>query len=129
MLDTDVFSKFKDSKGMFKQDLSEDIKGLMSLYEASQLSTEGEDTLVEAGKFSGHLLKTYLSHLDNHQAKIVSNTLGNPHHKSLGPFMARNFFVTSQCTNTWLNLLKEVAKTDFDVVQTLHQDEIVQITE
>lgn len=124
----DVFNKFKDSKGMFKQDLSEDIKGLMSLYEASQLSTEGEDTLVEAGKFSGHLLKTSLSHLDKHQARIVANTLGNPHHKSLGSYMAKNFFVTSQGTNTWLNLLKEVAKTDFDMVQTLHHNEIVQIT-
>lgn len=113
---------------MFKQDLSEDIKGLMSLYEASQLSTEGEDTLVDAAQFSGQLLKTSLSHLDHHQARIVGNTLGNPHHKSLGSYMAKNFFVTSQGTNTWLNLLKEVAKTDFDMVQTLHHNEIVQIT-
>ncbi|XP_062013362.1 (3S,6E)-nerolidol synthase 1 [Rosa rugosa] len=124
----DVFNNFKESNGMFKKALGEDIKGLMSLYEASQLGTEGEDTLFEAGKFSGHLLKTSLSHLDHHQARIVGNTLENPHHKTLASFMARKFFVTSQGTNTWLNLLKEVAKTDFSMVQSLHQNEIVQIS-
>ncbi|XP_050369883.1 (3S,6E)-nerolidol synthase 1 [Argentina anserina] len=125
----DVFNNFKERKGTFKLDLGEDIKGLMSLYEASQLRTEGEDTLVEAEKFSGHLLKTSLSHLDYHQARIVGNTLDNPYHKSLASFMARNFFITSQGTNIWLNLLKEVAKTDFNIVQSLHQNEIVQISE
>ncbi|PRQ28599.1 (3S,6E)-nerolidol synthase 1 [Rosa chinensis] len=124
----DVFNNFKESNGMFKQALGEDIKGLMSLYEASHLGTEGEDTLVEAGKYSAHLLKTSLPHLDHHQARIVGNTLGNPHHKSLASFMARNFFVTSQGTNTWSNLLKEVAKTDFSMVQSLYQNEIVQIS-
>nr|P0CV95.1 RecName: Full=(3S,6E)-nerolidol synthase 2, chloroplastic/mitochondrial; Short=FaNES2; Flags: Precursor [Fragaria x ananassa] len=124
----DVFNNFKDSKGTFKQVLGEDIKGLMSLYEASQLGTEGEDTLVEAEKFSGHLLKTSLSHLDHHHARIVGNTLRNPHHKSLASFMARNFFVTTQATNSWLNLLKDVAKTDFNMVRSLHQNEIVQIS-
>lgn len=110
--------------------LSEDIKGLMSLYEASQLSIEGEDTLDEAGQFSWHLLNTSLSHLDHHQARVVGNTLSNPHHKSLATFMAKNFFSTNSqgMNNRWLNILQEVAITDLNMVQSLHQKEIVQIS-
>ncbi|CAL5383314.1 unnamed protein product [Camellia sinensis] len=48
---TDVFHKFKDKDGRFKTELSEDIRGLMGLYEASQLSIEGEDILDQAADF------------------------------------------------------------------------------
>ncbi|KAG6696554.1 hypothetical protein I3842_09G153500 [Carya illinoinensis] len=42
----DVFNKFKDEEaGKFNNELSEDIEGLMALYEASQLNIEGEDLL------------------------------------------------------------------------------------
>nr|AIC76501.1 terpene synthase [Prunus campanulata] len=126
----DVFNKFKESEGSFKKMLSEGIQGLMSLYEASQLSIEGEDTLDEAGQFSCHLLSTSLSHLDHRQARVVGNTLSNPHLKSLATFMAKNFFATNSrgTNNRWLNILQEVAKTDFSMVQSLHQKEIVQIS-
>ncbi|KAM1005028.1 hypothetical protein ACFX13_005192 [Malus domestica] len=126
----DVFNNFKEGEGNFNQMLSEDIKGLMSLYEASKLSTEGEVVLEEAGKFSGHFLNSSLLHLDHHQARVVENTLRNPHHKSLAPFMAKNFFVSGfQGTyNRWLNILQTVAKTDLYMVQSLHQKEVVQVS-
>ncbi|KAM1959644.1 hypothetical protein FF1_005093 [Malus domestica] len=126
----DVFNNFKNREGNFNQMLREDIKGLMSLYEASQLSIEGEVVLEEAGKFSGHFLNSSLSHLDHHQARVVGNTLRNPHHKSLAPFMAKNFFVSSfQGTNNrWLNILQTVAKTDLNMVQSLHQKEVAQVS-
>ncbi|THG09079.1 hypothetical protein TEA_016783 [Camellia sinensis var. sinensis] len=53
---TDVFHKFKDKDGRFKTELSEDIRGLMGLYEASQLSIEGEDILDQAADFSAQQL-------------------------------------------------------------------------
>ncbi|KAF5955990.1 hypothetical protein HYC85_008846 [Camellia sinensis] len=52
----DVFHKFKDKDGRFKTELSEDIRGLMGLYEASQLSIEGEDILDQAADFSAQQL-------------------------------------------------------------------------
>ena len=63
-----VFDNFKDNEGRFKQQLSGDIMGLVSLYEASQLSIRGEDVLDEAGDYSHHLLRSSLTHLDNNQA-------------------------------------------------------------
>ncbi|XP_010646705.2 (3S,6E)-nerolidol synthase 1 isoform X2 [Vitis vinifera] len=78
----DVLNNFKNKEGKFKQNLREDIRGLMGLYEASQLSI-GEDILEEAGNFSSLLLNACLQHLDHHQAAVVKNTLEHPHHKSL----------------------------------------------
>ncbi|WJZ96174.1 hypothetical protein VitviT2T_014885 [Vitis vinifera] len=54
-LPADVLNNFKNKEGKFKQNLREDIRGLMGLYEASQLSI-GEDILEEAGNFSSLLL-------------------------------------------------------------------------
>ena len=50
-----MLNNFKIKEGKFKQNLREDIRGLMGLYEASQLSI-GKDILEEAGNFSSLLL-------------------------------------------------------------------------
>ncbi|RVW58718.1 (3S,6E)-nerolidol synthase 1, chloroplastic [Vitis vinifera] len=87
----DVFNNLKDTEGKIQEKLSEDVKGLMGLYEASQLSIKGEDILEEIGNFSSQLLNAWNTHNDHSQARIVRNTLGHPHHKSLARFMAKSF--------------------------------------
>ncbi|KAG6642637.1 hypothetical protein CIPAW_09G153600 [Carya illinoinensis] len=101
----DVFNKFKDEGARkFNKELSEDIEGLMALYEASQLNIEGED-----------LLNAWEKDRDNiNHARVVQNTLGHPYHKSL----ARG----------WLNDLLQLAKMDFNMTQSMHQKEIAQIS-
>jgi (3S,6E)-nerolidol synthase len=49
----------------FKASLLEDRNGLMGLYEASQLSIEGEYILDEAGDLSRQYLTTWASCLDH----------------------------------------------------------------
>ncbi|KAJ9690164.1 hypothetical protein PVL29_012690 [Vitis rotundifolia] len=98
---------YTNKEGKFKQNLREDIRGLMGLYEASQLSI-GEDILEEAGNFSSLLLNACLQHLDHHQATVVKNTLEHPHQKSLARFMTKNFLTDFQGTNGWINVLQEL---------------------
>ncbi|KAB1201255.1 (3S,6E)-nerolidol synthase 2, chloroplastic/mitochondrial [Morella rubra] len=127
----DIFINFKDTAlGKSTKELSEDINGLMALYEASQLSIEGEDILDEAGNFCKQLLKSLEKNLDDNQVSVVNHTLGHPHHKSLARFMAKKYFLSNPAgTNGWLNELQHLAKMDFNMVQSMHQAEVIQISE
>ncbi|KAG2689679.1 hypothetical protein I3760_09G149700 [Carya illinoinensis] len=125
----DVFNKFKDEEGKFNKELSEDIEGLMALYEASQLNIEGEDVLDEAGKVCEQLLNAWEKDRDNiNHTRVVGNTLGHPYHRSLASFMAKEFFDNSQGSSGWLNDLLQLAKMDFNMTQSIHQKEIAQIS-
>uniref|UniRef100_A0A5B7BT67 Putative (3S)-linalool/(E)-nerolidol synthase n=1 Tax=Davidia involucrata TaxID=16924 RepID=A0A5B7BT67_DAVIN len=126
----DVFNNFKGKKGMFKEKLSKDIKGLMGLYEASHLSVEGEAILDEAADFSRQLLNAGMTHLnrDHHQARIVGSTLGHPYHKSLARFTANSFLRDFKGTNGWENVLQQLANLDLNLVQSIHQKEMLQIS-
>ncbi|KAH7567746.1 hypothetical protein JRO89_XS07G0137900 [Xanthoceras sorbifolium] len=125
----DVFNNFKNNEGKFKSNVSKGIKGLMGLFEASQLSISGEDVLNEAEEITAKFLNEWLMHLDNYQATVVGNTLRYPHHKSLLRFVAKNLFLSNyQGENGWIHVFQELAKIDFNVVQSLHQKEIVQVS-
>ncbi|KAH1087507.1 hypothetical protein GYH30_018867 [Glycine max] len=126
----EVFHKFTNKEGKFNQKLGENIKGMVELYEASPLGIAGEDTLAEAGEFSGPVLKEKLDCIEIHnlEAKFVKRTLEQPFHKSLPMFTARNFFGDFDATNTWLGSLKEVAKMDFSLLQCMYHREITQIS-
>lgn len=127
-----MFHKFTDKEGKFNQKLGEDIKGMIDLFEASQLSIAGEYILDEAGEFSRKILRERVTYLDNNinEAQFVKRTLEHPFHKSLPMFTARNFFGTHLhgTNNIWFGSLKEVAIKDFSLQQCLHNQEIVQIS-
>ncbi|KAJ7968399.1 Nerolidol synthase [Quillaja saponaria] len=123
-----VFARFAEKDGKFNRELAEDIKGMMALYEASQLSTAGEDILDEAEQFSVQVLNQRLGHFGHHEARLLRNTLGYPSHKSLAMFVARNYFGSCQGMNEWIPYLQEVAKVDFNLVQCIHQEEVLQIS-
>nr|ADD81294.1 linalool synthase [Actinidia arguta] len=125
----DVFNNFRDKEGRFKSELSRDIRGLMSLYEASQLSIQGEDILDQAADFSSQLLSGWATNLDHHQARLVRNALTHPYHKSLATFMARNFNYDCKGQNGWVNNLQELAKMDLTMVQSMHQKEVLQVSQ
>ncbi|KAG6642634.1 hypothetical protein CIPAW_09G153300 [Carya illinoinensis] len=114
----DVFNKFKDAEGIFNKELSEDIDGLMALYEASHLNIEGEEVLDEAGKIV----------ITSIMPELLEKTLGHPYHKSLASFTAKEFFDNSQCSSGRLNDLLQLAKMDFNMTQSMHQKEIAQIS-
>lgn len=124
-----VFDNFKDREGKYKQNLDYDVKGLLGLYEASQLSIGGEDHILdEAGDYSYRLLNSWVTQLDDNQARAVEKTLEYPHHKSLARFMAKHFITDFQGGNGWMNELQQLAKLDFKRVQSQYQQEILEIS-
>ncbi|GJY12518.1 (3S,6E)-nerolidol synthase 1-like protein [Tanacetum coccineum] len=58
-----VFADFKQKDGKFKEEIAQDVKGLMALYKALQLSLDGEQILKEASDFSSGALKEMMPFL------------------------------------------------------------------
>ncbi|CAI9781754.1 unnamed protein product [Fraxinus pennsylvanica] len=122
----DVFHNFKSKDGKFKGHLRQDVRGLMELYEASQLNLQGEDTLDEAANFSSEILSERLTDLDS---EIISHTLMYPHHKSVARLTANFYFKNcSEGINGCEKPLKELASLDFFMVQRIYQQELLQIS-
>ncbi|TYJ99410.1 (3S,6E)-nerolidol synthase 1-like [Cucumis melo var. makuwa] len=133
---SDVFNIFMNEDGHFKQNLEHDIKGLMSLYEASQLCLPGENKLNEAQNFSSKILREYITNdnIDNKEANHVARTLANPYHTSFSKFMVKDYFgvgddeLLHATNNKWVHAFQQVAKMDFNIAQNMHQQELVQFT-
>ncbi|KAG5033343.1 hypothetical protein JHK82_016907 [Glycine max] len=54
---SDIFERLKDNNSNLKGSLSRDVKGMLSLYEVSFLSYEGEQILDEAKAFTSFHLR------------------------------------------------------------------------
>ncbi|KAH9757636.1 alpha-humulene/(-)-(E)-beta-caryophyllene synthase [Citrus sinensis] len=78
----DIFNKFKDGKGNFKESLKIDVSGMLSLYEAAHLGVHGEDILDEAIAFT-------TAHLQSSMAPQVIHALRQPLYKGLPRIEAR----------------------------------------
>ncbi|KAF7848867.1 hypothetical protein BT93_L1488 [Corymbia citriodora subsp. variegata] len=125
----DVFECFNDKGKGFDMRQKENIKGMMELYEASQMRIEGEDILDEAKCFSSKCLNALLTcDLDHNQARMIESTLQYPYRKSFERLLSPQRFVNDMPgVNPWMEDLLEVANTERRIVQTMHQKEIHQI--
>ncbi|WVZ25656.1 hypothetical protein V8G54_004200 [Vigna mungo] len=125
---SEVFEKFTNKERKIRPELSENIKGMVDIHEASQLAVAGEDILAEAEKFSGKVLKEKVDCIDSHGDQFVKRTLEHPFHKSLPLFTATKFLGDFHDKNLWLSSFREIAKMDFSLLQFSYHREIGQIT-
>ncbi|XP_068635891.1 sesquiterpene synthase 2-like [Aristolochia californica] len=125
---TDVFTKFKDGKNKFRTSLGTDVRGLLNLYEVAFLSIPGEDILDEAITFTSKHLRSCLPNLDSHLAKRVRQALDLPFYKGMPRLESRNYIPFYQQEKSRNNLLLELAKLDFNLLQSLHLKELSEIT-
>ncbi|KAL8495048.1 hypothetical protein ACS0TY_019270 [Phlomoides rotata] len=126
----EVFSSFMDDTGNFKESLSDDVKGLISLYEASFLSMEDEPIL-DAGKdfstrhFAGKLVQFPADHSLGNQ---IRHALELPLHWTVPKLQAR-WFVNVYESRPDANLtLLEFAKVYFNIAQASYQDDMKRIS-
>ncbi|KAH7538413.1 hypothetical protein FEM48_Zijuj03G0196800 [Ziziphus jujuba var. spinosa] len=124
----EVFNGFKEG-GTFKACLSEDTEGMLSLYEASYHSVEGESTLEEAKDFTTKHLKQYIQNkkLDdqNEQLSIlVTHALELPLHWRT-PRLETRWFIDVYHTTKHMNpIILELANLDYNMVQSTHQEDL-----
>ncbi|KAI5642195.1 hypothetical protein M9H77_00273 [Catharanthus roseus] len=124
----DVFNKFKDSKGKFKELIVKDVKGMLSLYEASNYRIQGENILEEALLFTTSQLEYILKELSGSLAAQVKRALNFPIQKTLTRLGGRHFISLYQEDETHNDLLLTFAKLDFNILQKLHQKELNEIS-
>ncbi|XP_040987076.1 (-)-germacrene D synthase-like [Juglans microcarpa x Juglans regia] len=123
----DMFNKFKDSKENFKGSLCNDVKGILSLYEATHLRVKGEDILDEALVFTTTHLESVASQLSGPLAAQVTHALKQPIRKGLQRLEARHYFSVYQEDASHDKVLLKFAKLDFNLLQKVHQKELSDI--
>ena len=125
----DVFNSLKCKKRKFQEKYSEDVKGLIALYEASQLSIEGEDSLNDVGYLCCELLHAWLSRNQEHnEALYVANTLQNPLHYGISRFMDKSAFIHDLKAEKDFIGLEELAKINSTIVRFMNQNETIEVS-
>ncbi|KAL5831571.1 hypothetical protein ACOSQ4_016925 [Xanthoceras sorbifolium] len=124
----DVFDKFTEGDGKFKENLSSDATGLLSLYEASNLRTHEEDILDEAVAFSSGHLKSLVDKCIPHLAKQITMALEMPLHKGIPRLEALQYISLYEEDEFKNQTLLLFAKLDFNRVQLVHQEELSHLT-
>ncbi|CAK9159816.1 unnamed protein product [Ilex paraguariensis] len=125
---SDLFNKFKDRNGRFMDSLSKDATGLLSLYEASHLGMNSDDGLKEAKNFSIKHLVSLADKLDNNLAEQVKQSLQTPLYWRMPRLEARKFIDLYLVDDEMSLILSKLAKLDYNLVQSTHQQELKELT-
>ncbi|XP_054814459.1 (-)-germacrene D synthase-like [Prosopis cineraria] len=121
---SDVFNKFKDEKGNFSERIASDVEGMISLYEASHLSTHGEDILDKARAFTSNHLQSITIESNPFLAAKLNHVLKQCPYRGIPRLEARKYISIYHLRPSHSEVLLTLAKLDFNALQKLHQKEI-----
>ncbi|KAL0362765.1 UNVERIFIED_CONTAM: Germacrene-D synthase [Sesamum calycinum] len=124
----DVFNKFMDDEGKFKDSLITNVEGMLELYEAAHFGVSGEEILDKALEFSSSYLQSFASHTTSSLSALVNEALQFPIRKNLTRLAARKFISIYREDASRNENSIEFAKLDFNIVQKIHQKELSDIT-
>ncbi|RZS27307.1 hypothetical protein BHM03_00060757 [Ensete ventricosum] len=121
---TDVFHKFMDRKGHFKESLSKDLSGLLSLHEASYLGVRDEEVLSQAMGFSEEHLRKSMLHLQPVRATEVNLAFEFPRQRRMVRSEARSYIGKYAQESGRISDVLQLATLDFNLVQSQLRIEI-----
>nr|GME10656.1 (-)-germacrene D synthase-like [Ipomoea batatas] len=125
---SNVFERFRDNDGKFKESLINNVPAMLSLYEASHLRVHEEKILDEALTFTTSHLETMLPSLTNPLRSEVRQSLQRPLHKRLMRIEAKRYISVYELDKSHNVVLLKFAKLDFNMLQKEHQWEIGSLT-
>ncbi|XP_020151457.1 tau-cadinol synthase [Aegilops tauschii subsp. strangulata] len=120
----DVFDKFRGENGSFDMYITNDPRGLLSLYNASYLSLPGEPELDEAIAFARHHLESMRGSLMYPLSEQVRRNLVIPLPRTLNRIDASHYIAEYKHEQEYNPSVLELAKLDFNLLQRLHQLEL-----
>ena len=129
--DADAFNKFKGDDGKFRNDITNDPKGLLSLYNAAHLLIHGEPGLEEAISFARkHLeLMSQDGVLNPPLAEQVKRALSLPLPRTSKRVETICYMSEYEREAGNIPILLELAKLDFNLLQHIHLEELKAISE
>uniref|UniRef100_A0A0E0D0X4 Uncharacterized protein n=1 Tax=Oryza meridionalis TaxID=40149 RepID=A0A0E0D0X4_9ORYZ len=120
----DVFDKFKDSTGCFRESLSTDARGLLSLYNAAHLAMPGEAALDDAIAFSRRSLQSLQGALRSPMAEQVSRALDIPLPRAPKLLETMHYITEYEQEAAHDGMVLELARLDFELVRSLYLKEL-----
>ncbi|GAB2284619.1 hypothetical protein Dimus_019074 [Dionaea muscipula] len=123
----DLFDKYKDEKGSFKESfIVEDVKGTLALYEAAHLRVRGEALLDEAVILTTTYLKKMVSQRSESDplSSQIARALELPLHRNMPRIASRQYIEFYEQDPSHNESLLRFAKLDFNMVQSLHKQEL-----
>jgi len=120
----DEFNRFKDGNGNFDVGITNDARGLLSLYNAAYLFTHGEAELEEAILFARQHLESMRNNLEYPLAQQVNRALHLPLPRTFRRVEALHYISEYKGSPTHIPSLLEFAQLDFDLLQRLHLKEL-----
>ncbi|KAJ8761691.1 hypothetical protein K2173_004467 [Erythroxylum novogranatense] len=124
----DMFSGFVDEMGSFVESKCTDVEGLIELYEASHLASEGEDILNEANAFSTRTLKSKCCSADSSLNKYLTYFLELPSHRRVLWFDVKWHINAYEKQNDMNMSILELSKLNFNMVQAGLQKDLKDIS-
>jgi hypothetical protein len=125
----DEFEKFKQADGSFTSDITNDPKGLLSLYKAANLLNHTEDVLEQALLFARRHLELIQSGLKSPLSEQVGRSLKIPLPRTMKRLEAVSYIPEYSVDPRHNPAILELAKLEFNLLQHLHQKELKTITQ
>ncbi|XP_076938716.1 R-linalool synthase QH1, chloroplastic-like [Bidens hawaiensis] len=124
LIPQDIFQNFKDETKDLKPHVIKDMMGVLNLYEASYHSFEDEHILDDARDFTTKYLQENQDKMDESISSLVSHALEVPLHLTV-PRVETKWFIHAYENRVDMNpILIELAKLDFDMVQSVYIEDL-----
>jgi hypothetical protein len=119
-----VFDKFMDGRGNFSDEITNEPKGLLVLYNAAFLSVHGEPVLQEAMSFARYHLESMRGNLNSPLAEQVERALHIPLPRTCRRLETLHYFSEYKQEEGHNPTLLELAKLEFTLLQHVHAQEL-----
>ncbi|KAK1391710.1 (+)-delta-cadinene synthase [Heracleum sosnowskyi] len=127
-ISSEVFKCFTENE-RFKACLGKDVKGMLSLYEASYYSIQGESLMEEAYSYTSSILKEWVKSIDDSDLGMqVTHALELPLQWRIPRFDAIRYMDIYERSSAMMPAVLEFAKFDFNILQGLNQEELKDVS-
>ncbi|CAM0908500.1 unnamed protein product [Alopecurus aequalis] len=124
----DVFNKFKDERGSFRKEITNEPKGVLGLYNATFLLIHGEPELEEAMSFARYHLELMRDSFKSPLAEQVKRALHIPLPRTYRRLETMHYLSEYTQEEGHSPILLELAKLEFTLLQYVHLKELKSIS-